>query len=64
MAMSAADYKYTMKTEFKKLTFYRDLFAEFLATFILMTVQCALPADWGKDNMGTVVQVSKALLVH
>ncbi|KAK2168365.1 hypothetical protein LSH36_17g03077 [Paralvinella palmiformis] len=51
-------HKQGIERECRSASFYRDLFAEFLATFILMTVQCSLPADWGKDNVGTVVQVS------
>ena len=48
----------TMKEEVCSGAFWRDVVAEFVATFMLMSVQAALPLSW--DNglvMGGPVQV-------
>ena len=45
--------------ELQSATLWRDVAAEFVAMFMLMTVQAALPLQWGKpDLMGGPVMVS------
>ena len=55
--MNRKEYTNALKNEWKYVAFYRDLAAEFVGTFMLVSIQSALPLTWGKDNMGTVVQV-------
>ncbi|ELT87914.1 hypothetical protein CAPTEDRAFT_37043, partial [Capitella teleta] len=44
--------------ELTSLAFWRDLLAEFVMTFMLMSVQAALPLDWGTNGLlGGPVQV-------
>lgn len=48
----------TMKQELHKQTFWRDNFAEFVMTFMLMSVQAALPLTWDSTpSWGSPVQV-------
>ncbi|KAK2149524.1 hypothetical protein LSH36_448g02009 [Paralvinella palmiformis] len=56
--MNAKQYRKALSTEWRYAAFYRDLLAEFVGTFMLVSVQVALPLTWGKENMGTVVQVA------
>ena len=56
--MKPDEYSDAICYEWRKGSFYRDLLAEFVGTFMLMSVQSALPLTWDKDDMGTVVQVS------
>ncbi|ELU02847.1 hypothetical protein CAPTEDRAFT_180401 [Capitella teleta] len=50
-----------MTKEIKSATFWRDVIAEFLATFLLMTVQSAIVMDWGKDDPAKSIRVGLAL---
>ena len=48
-----------MHTELRNRRFWRDVIVEFVATFLLVSVQAALPLSWGNsDLMGGPVQVS------
>ena len=47
-----------LQEEIKSLSFWRDALAEFLGTFLLVSVQAALPLSWGDAGMGNVVQVN------
>ena len=40
----------TMKNEVNTKAFWRDLLAEFMATFILVSIQCVLPLTWGRQT--------------
>ena len=60
--MKISNYKETMQQELHSAILYRDLFVEFLATFLLVSVQAALPLKWGSTDLGNVVQVSLAAL--
>ena len=40
----------TMKREVNTKVFWRDLFSEFMATFLLVSIQCVLPLTWGRDT--------------
>ena len=47
-----------MKNELRSRRFWRDVIAECVATFLLVSVQAALPLSWGNsDVMGGPVQV-------
>ena len=39
--------------EVKSLTFWRDVLAEFIGTFFLTSVQCALPLTWSSLSPGS-----------
>jgi len=62
--MNAKQYRKALSTEWRYAAFYRDLLAEFVGTFMLVSVQVALPLTWGKENMGTVVQVRTVTCVR
>ena len=55
-----AQYRKQMRKEICSLAFYRDVFVEILATFILMTFQICLPLPWDKGDppsqFGSIVQ--------
>ena len=36
--------------EIRTGVFWRDVLSEFLATFMLVSIQCALPLTWGRDG--------------
>ena len=44
--------------ELRKGGWWRDLVAEFIATFLLVSVQCALPLSWGRPELGTGVHTA------
>lgn len=52
-------YTDTMKAEVKTLAFWRDVLAEALATFFLVSIQCALPLTWNDTTLqlGNAVQI-------
>ena len=54
-------YTKQMKEEIRSKLFYRDVIVEIVATFILMSFQCALPLTWGMGTapsvFGNIVQV-------
>ena len=56
--MKTKHYRQMLKTEYQTVAFWRDVFAEFLATFILLLTQCSLPLSWGKASyeLGNAVQ--------
>ncbi len=48
--------------ELKSHVFWRDVVAEAVATFCLMSVQCALPLPWGREEVfGEQIQVSAGM---
>ena len=40
----------TMARELKSSAFWRDVISEFVAMFMLMTVQCVLPLSWSDSD--------------
>ena len=62
--MSVSPYYKQMMREIRSPLFWRDVFAEFIGTFLLMSVQAALPLNWSSDKLGNVVQVSVMIPFH
>jgi len=56
--MSVKTYKQRILDECVSLRFYRDVLGEFVGTFLLVSVQAALPLSWEKDGLGGVIQVA------
>lgn len=56
MPIQAAEYCNVVAKEACTGAFWRDVFGELLATFFLVSVQCALPLYWGPTNSGDVLQ--------
>lgn len=48
-------------SELKSRAWWRDLFAECIATFLLVSVQCALPLTWGRDNLGSALHTAMGM---
>ena len=48
--MKYAEYWNKMRTEWRHLAFWRDVLVEGLATFMLVSVQCALPLEWDQPG--------------
>ena len=48
----------SMAGEISSIIFWRDVIAELVATFFLVSIQCALPLAWGYPNTGSAVQVN------
>ncbi len=44
--------------ELRSGSFWRDVMVEFVATFMLMSVQAVLPLSWEEDHLGTAVQTA------
>ncbi|ELT99187.1 hypothetical protein CAPTEDRAFT_172599 [Capitella teleta] len=44
--------------EARERSFWRDLAAEFVATFLLVSVQCALPLTWGRNDIGSGIHTA------
>ena len=52
-----------MRTEFRTLSFYRDLFAEFISTFFLTLSSFSLGMTWGdKPNPDTAVHIGFGMM--
>ena len=57
------DYMERAMREPRSLSFWRDVLSELVATFMLVSVQAALPLTWGQPAgvLGTAVQVGLSM---
>ena len=56
--MNLSVYKERLVSEPRSVSLWRDVFAEFVATFMLVSVQSALPLTWGEAGIGGPVQTA------
>lgn len=56
MPIPSAEYCSVLAKEACTGAFWRDVIGELLATFFLVSVQCALPLVWDDRNQGDVLQ--------
>lgn len=55
--MRRENYLGQLRKEVRTLALWRDVFAEFVGTFFLVSVQCALPLSWGGNFFGSVISI-------
>ena len=48
-------------SEVRTRGWWRDLVAEYVATLMLVSVQCALPLSWGRDDLGSAVHTAMGM---
>ncbi|KAK2175376.1 hypothetical protein NP493_737g02067 [Ridgeia piscesae] len=56
--MKLSVYRERLASEPRSVSLWRDVFAEFVATFMLVSVQSALPLTWGEAGIGGPVQTA------
>lgn len=54
--MKSGEYRARLAGELCSLALWRDALVELVATFMLVSVQCALPLTWGQTGLGTSLQ--------